>query len=45
MNMMDIWSELIPWKNGEIISDMIYEQYDLVAGKGGRDSAYTGQQQ
>lgn len=33
MNMMDTWSELILGKNGEIISDMIYEQYDLVAGK------------
>lgn len=33
MNMMDIWSELIPGRDGELISDMIYEQYDLVAGK------------
>lgn len=29
---MNQWSEILPGANGELISDMIYEQYDLVAG-------------
>lgn len=30
---IDLWSELISDTEGGIISDMVYEQYDLVAGK------------
>lgn len=29
---MDMWKELIPGKDGEPVSDMIYNQYDLVYG-------------
>ena len=28
----DVWAEMLPGKNGELISDIIYEQYDLVYG-------------
>ena len=28
----DIWAEMLPGKDGELISDIIYEQYDLVYG-------------
>lgn len=29
---MDQWSEILPGRDGELISDLVYEQYDLVAG-------------
>jgi putative ABC transport system permease protein len=29
---MNQWSEILPGTNGEMISDLIYEQYDLLAG-------------
>jgi len=32
-----LWQELMPGKNGELISDMIYQQYDLVYGDWPRD--------
>lgn len=32
-SMMSLWSELLPGSDGELISDMIYEQYDLEAGR------------
>ena len=28
----DIWAEMLPGTNGELISDIVYEQYDLVYG-------------
>lgn len=28
----DIWQEMLPGKDGEILSDLLYEQYDLVYG-------------
>ena len=28
----DVWAEMLPGTNGELISDIIYEQYDLVYG-------------
>ncbi len=30
---MNLWSELIPGRNGELIDPMIFDQYDLVAGE------------
>ena len=30
--MINLWQEMLPGKNGELISDMIYEQYDLIYG-------------
>ncbi|MGN1118720.1 MAG: ABC transporter ATP-binding protein, partial [Oscillospiraceae bacterium] len=33
LDTIDLWSELISDTDGGIISDMVYEQYDLVAGK------------
>ncbi len=32
-SMMSLWSELLPGNNGELISDMVYAQYDLEAGR------------
>ena len=32
-SMMSLWSELLPGNNGELISDMVYDQYDLEAGR------------
>ena len=32
-SMMSLWSELLPGSNGELISDMVYDQYDLEAGR------------
>ncbi len=32
LSAMDVWSELLPGTNGELISDMLYEQYELVEG-------------
>ncbi|MGM9662671.1 MAG: ATP-binding cassette domain-containing protein [Oscillospiraceae bacterium] len=32
MGGMDLWSEILPGTDGELISDMVYEQYDLLAG-------------
>ena len=28
----DVWAEMLPGANGELISDIVYEQYDLVYG-------------
>ena len=28
----DVWAEMLPGTNGELISDIVYEQYDLVYG-------------
>lgn len=33
INTIDLWEEFIPGTDGSIISDMVYEQYDLVSGK------------
>ena len=30
---LNLWSEMLPGTNGELISDLLYEQYDLVSGK------------
>lgn len=30
---MNLWSEMLPGTNGELISDMLYEQYDIVSGQ------------
>lgn len=30
---MNLWSEMLPGTNGELISDMLYDQYDLVSGQ------------
>lgn len=30
---MNLWSEMLPGTNGELISDLLYDQYDLVSGK------------
>lgn len=32
-SMMSLWSELLPGSDGELISDMVYDQYDLEAGR------------
>lgn len=32
-SMMSLWSELLPGNDGELISDMVYDQYDLEAGR------------
>ncbi len=32
-SMMSLWSELLPGNDGELISDMVYAQYDLEAGR------------
>lgn len=32
MGMMNLWSELLPGTDGALISDLLYEQYDLLAG-------------
>ena len=29
---INLWQEMLPGRNGELISDMIYEQYDLIYG-------------
>ena len=33
MPMMNMWEEILPGKNGALVSDLIYDQYDLVYGK------------
>ncbi len=33
LGMMDAWSQLLPAKDGGLISDMLYEQYELVDGR------------
>lgn len=33
LGMLNKWSEILPGTNGELISDMIYDQYDVIAGK------------
>ncbi len=33
LSMMDTWTELLPGRNGEPISELLYEQYDLVDGR------------
>lgn len=33
LSMMDTWSELLPGTDGALISELLYEQYDLVAGQ------------
>ncbi len=33
INTIDLWEEFIPGTDSSIISDMVYEQYDLVSGK------------
>ena len=33
LSMMSKWSEILPGTNGELISDMIYDQYDVIAGR------------
>lgn len=33
MSMTQLWTEILPGRDGEMISDMIYEQYDLVKGE------------
>lgn len=30
---MNLWSEMLPGTNGELISDLLYDQYDLVSGQ------------
>ncbi len=30
---MDVWEELLPGENGELIADQVYAQYDLLHGK------------
>ena len=30
---MDVWSEMLPGKEGELISDLVYDQYDLICGQ------------
>ena len=32
-SMMSLWSELLPGSDGELISDMVYDQYDREAGR------------
>lgn len=32
MGAMEQWSEILPGADGALISDMVYEQYDLLAG-------------
>lgn len=32
-SMMSLWSELLPGNDGQLISDMVYDQYDLEAGR------------
>lgn len=32
-SMMSLWSELLPGSDGELISNMVYDQYDLEAGR------------
>lgn len=32
LSAMDTWSEILPGTNGELISDMLYDQYELVEG-------------
>ena len=32
-SMMSLWSELLPGTDGHMISDMVYDQYDLEAGR------------
>ena len=32
-SMMSLWSELLPGSNGELISDMVYDKYELEAGR------------
>ena len=32
MSSMGLWSEMLPGNNGELISDMVYDQYQLLAG-------------
>lgn len=32
-SMMSLWSELLPGSDGELISDMVYDQYDLEVGR------------
>ncbi len=32
MTNMDIWTQMLPGENGELVSDVLKEQYDLVAG-------------
>ncbi|MBQ7364029.1 MAG: FtsX-like permease family protein [Clostridia bacterium] len=31
--MINLWQEMLPGRDGELISDMIYEQYDLIHGE------------
>lgn len=33
MNTLNLWQEILPGQDGSLISDMIYEQYDLVYGQ------------
>ena len=33
INTLDLWSELIPGSDGALISDTVYEQYELLSGK------------
>ena len=32
MSSMGLWSEMLPGNNGELISDMVYDQYQILAG-------------
>ncbi len=32
-SMLNLWQEMLPGKDGELISDLIYEQFDLLHGK------------
>ncbi len=32
LSMINLWQEMLPGRNGELISDMIYEQYELIHG-------------
>ncbi len=32
MGAMELWQELLPGKNGELINDLIYDQYELIDG-------------
>ena len=33
LSMINLWQEMLPGRDGELISDMIYEQYDLIHGE------------
>ena len=39
LSMINLWQEMLPGRNGELISDMIYEQYDLIHGAWPKDKS------